>query len=266
MNRQEILYSCKNVEDKRLVSKVLDKVKQCERQEYISLTDFLDQYQKKLVENNLVFMKIPHVFYGGYEEANRTNCLLYPKKFEKRQVIEKYGQYVEAIRIVLPKSLQGKYQHRHYLGSIIKLGIKREKTGDILCDDAGADMIVQKEVTKYLMENLPHLTRFAKATFEVIPIEEIRKIEKKKKEITIVTSSLRIDNIIAELLGISRTKANEFLAQKRVLINYQNEIKNSKLVKEQDVIVIRGKGKYEFSKIEGNTKKNKFILAFLKYV
>lgn len=170
------------------------------------------------------------------------------------------------IRITLPKSLQGTYQHRDYLGGIMKLGLKREKIGDILCDDLGADVLVQKEISQYLLENLPYLTRFGKAKIEVMPLQELRKIEVQKKEINIISSSLRMDNVIAELLGISRTKANELLAQKRVFLNYQNETKNSKLIKEKDILVVRGKGKYEFHKITGNTKKNRLILTFLKYM
>jgi len=266
MNKQEILNKFASLEEKMLTSRMLDKVEQSRNKRCISNSEFLDQYQKKVLEDILKNIPIPHVFYGGYEDANRTNCIIFPKEYSESEVYKKYGEIVDVIRITLPKSLQGKYQHRDYLSSIIKLGIKREKTGDILCDNDGADIIVQKEVTKYLMDNLPYLTRFTKAKFEKIPIEELRKIEIKKKEVKIIVSSLRIDNVISELLGISRTNANELLQQKRVFINYQNELKNSKLIKENDIIVIRGKGKYEFRKLEGNTKKNRFILIFSKYI
>lgn len=265
MDKKEILKEYTKREDKWLISKTLDKMEQCEKRNNICCTEFLDLYQKKILEDVLIRFKRSYLFYGGYEEANRTNCLIYPSNYSKQEVIQNYGEFIDMIRITLPKSLQGNYQHKDYLGGMMKLGVKREKTGDILYDSTGADLLVQKEITKYLMENLPYLTRFSKAKFQVMSVEEIRKIEIQKKKVTVIVSSLRIDTVIAELLGISRTKANELLMQKRVFINYQNETKGAKLIKEDDVIVVRGKGKYEFVQIEGNTRKNKFILYFLKY-
>lgn len=266
MDKQEILSQCASLEEKMLISKLLDKVEQVKKRKGIDSTDFLDQYQKKVLEDTLKKFSTPHIFYGGYDEANRTNCIVFSKEYMETEVLKKYDEMVDVIRIILPKSLQGKYQHKDYLSGIIKLGMKREKTGDILCDNEGADIIVQKEATKYLMENLPFLTRFSKSKFEKISIQQIKKVEIRKKKLNIIASSLRIDNVISELLGISRTNANELLQQKRVFINYQNELKNSKLIKEKDIIVIRGRGKYEFDEIEGNTKKNRLILAFSKYV
>lgn len=266
MNKQDILNQCANLEEKILISKLLDKVEQSEKRNCICSTEFLDQYQKKVLEDILKKNSIPHIFYGGYDEASRTNCIVFSNEYSEKEILKNYNEFVDVIRITLPKSIQGKYEHRDYLGSIIKLGMKREKTGDIICDTEGADIIVQKEITKYLIDNLPFLTRFSKAKFEKISINNLRRVEIRKKELKIISSSLRIDNIISELLGISRTNANELIQQKRVFINYQNELKNSKLIKEKDVIVIRGKGKFEFDKLEGNTKKNRFILVFSKYV
>ena len=46
-------------------------------------------------------------------------------------MIEKnYGKILEVIRIKLPNNI--KYEHREFLSGIMKLGIKREKIGDII--------------------------------------------------------------------------------------------------------------------------------------
>ena len=93
-----------------------------------------------------------------------------------------------------------------------------------------------------------------------------QQIELKKEEIRIVVQSLRLDNIVSELANTSRTKANEMIEQAKVFINYEEQFKNDKQVKEKDVIVIRGKGKFEVDKLEGTTRKNKQILVVKKYV
>ena len=46
----------------------------------------------------------------------------------------------------------------------------------------------------------------------------------------------------------------------RVFINSENILKNAKLIKPGDTITIRGKGKFDFIEIEGNTRKGRQIL------
>ena len=61
-----------------------------------------------------------------------------------------YNEYISVIRINLSNKITDKYNHRIYLGALMKLGLKREKIGDILIDDDGADLIVCKEISDFL--------------------------------------------------------------------------------------------------------------------
>ena len=58
----------------------------------------------------------------------------------------------------------------------------------------------------------------------------------------------------------------ELLYHGRVFINSKNILKNAKLIKPGDTITIRGKGKFDFIEIEGNTRKGRQILKMQKYV
>lgn len=58
--------------------------------------------------------------------------------------------------------MTGEYNHRDYLGGIIKLGLKREKIGDILVRKNGADIIIIKDVEEYLLTNLGELQDLVK--------------------------------------------------------------------------------------------------------
>ena len=71
---------------------------------------------------------------------------------------------------------------------------------------------------------------------------------------------MRLDNIVAELARCSRGKANEILEQERVLVNYEIVQKSSKEIKQNDVITIRGKGRFIVKEIIGNTKKGRIIV------
>ena len=136
----------------------------------------------------------------------------------------------------------------------MKLGIKREKIGDILVFEDGADIVCCNEISKYILNSLPQLKRFSKSKIEKLNITNIRKPEIKKEQKRITVSSLRIDNIISEIVNCSRNESSKILEDQRVMVNYEVETKNSKIIKEDDIIVIRGKGKFRIFEILGETK------------
>ena len=106
---------------------------------------------------------------------------------------------------------------------------------------------------------------FRDADVDNILLADVINTEKKFEDIKLITSSLRLDNIVSELARTSRNKANEIIEQERVLINYEQESKNTKLVKEKDVVTIRGKGKFIIDEVIGNTKKGNYIIMVKKY-
>lgn len=266
MNKLEILEKYSKPEEKLLVSKLLDKIELCNKRNVITSTDFLDLYQKNIVEKVLKTVECNFIFFGGYSEATRVMLIIYPKKLTIQIVEENYKNYMEIIRIKLPKNNIGEYQHKDYLSGIMKLGIRREKFGDILVQDDGADIIVSKEISEYIKTNLESLTRFSKSKIDIVDISDIKEVEIKKEEIKIIVPSLRLDSVVAQLSNTSRTKANEIILDSRVFINYEEQKRIDKQIREKDILVIRGKGKFEIDKIEGNTRKNKQIVIVKKYV
>ena len=163
MNR-EILNDYKEKDDKILLAQVLDKIEMCENRNKIEHTDFLDLAQIELVQKFINKIKIEnYMSYGGFEQAERKMFVIYPEKFNSEVVEKNLSSIVQIVRVELPEDLKGKYTHRDYLGAVIKLGVKREKVGDIIVDNDGADIIVDKDISKFLLENLGELTRFSKS-------------------------------------------------------------------------------------------------------
>ena len=148
----------------------------------------------------------------------------------------------------------------------MKLGLEREKIGDIFAEPTGADIIVKEEVADFLLQNLNSLTRFQSAEISKVDLDELKNVEVSKIEISAVVISLRLDNIESVLAKTSRSKAVEILEQERVFLNFKLETKTSRQVKDGDVITIRGKGRFEFREITGNTRKGRYIVKIDKYV
>lgn len=269
MNRQEILNKYENEEDRFLVSKFLDKIEFVEKRNSVEYTDFLDIKQRGILEKILKELKYNnYVIYGGYENAERTVIVLYPEKLEEVFEQDKfdYNNILKVIRIKLPNEMRGKYNHRDYLGAIVKIGVKREKVGDILVSLDGADIIATKDMIRYLKSGLSELTRFSKSEFEEVEIENIAVIPIKTEVLNIIIPSMRVDSIVSELIKTSRSKVIEIINAERVFVNCEVATKNSKILKENDVITVRGKGKFKLKQVLNTTKKGNLILEVEKYV
>lgn len=216
----------------------------------------------------LNLVKTDYICFGGYEEAERKLLIVYPEKLN--QVFEEnkfnFNTIISVIRINPLKEEIKNLNHRAYLGGLIKLGINREKIGDIIVHENGADIIILKEIEKFLYTNLCTLKRFKNSKIEVVKLENIINKKQEMQECKIIVSSLRVDNIISEICKTSRNKASENLLSERVFINGECIKKNTKLIKENDKITIRGKGRFIIKQILEENKKGKIpvIINFYK--
>lgn len=267
MNKTEILNDYKNEEERLLIANCLDKLEFSKSRNKIEYTDFLNLHEQDIVDKLFKKLKIEtYYFFGGVEEAERKVLIIYPEKLTEEMARKNHTKIMQVVTIKLPNDLEDEYDHRTYLGAIMKVGIKREKIGDIFVRNLGADIFVKEETKNSLIQELKTLTRFQKAEIEEKDISLVKKAEVAKVEITVIVASLRLDSIVSSLARTSRNKAIEILNQERVFLNFQNETKASKQVKVGDCITIRGKGRFEFREISGNTKKGRYVIKIDKYV
>lgn len=267
MDRQKLLSEYKKTEDKMLIAQILDKIEFLAQREKLEYTDFLDMYQISLVKSFLKKIDFNnYILYGGFENSERNILIMYPEKYNLSMIEKNYSKIIKAIRIILSEEEKGKYSHRNYLGGIIKLGIKREKVGDILVSEDGADILVKDETAETLRQELGTLTRFENSRIDIIEIKDLRKQEIKLEEVNIIVPSLRLDNFVSDLARTSRSKAVQIIDSQRVFINGQNEIKASKQIKLGDVITIRGKGRFVIKEFSGTTRSGRTVVRIEKYV
>lgn len=267
MNKQELLKDYKRPEDKILLAQILDKIEFAQKRDTIETTDFLDMYQISMVKTFLRKIECKNALLnGGFEDAERKILFLFTDKYNEKMVEKNYQKVMKVTRISLPEEERGKYAHRNYLGGIVKLGIKREKVGDILVADDGADILVKDELVETLKQELGTLTRFQNAKIEIVELKDLRKQEIKVEEISIIVPSLRLDNIVSDLAKTSRSKAVQILDSERVFVNGQSETKASKQVRLGDVITIRGKGRFVVKEFTGTTRSGRTVVRIEKYV
>ena len=72
--------------------------------------------------------------------------------------------------------------------------------------------------------------------------------------------------IVSEVVKTSRSKAIEIINSERVFINSELATKNSKILKADDMITIRGKGRFKIKGILNSTKKGNLVVEIEKYI
>ena len=255
------------MEENLCLAQVSDKIENSKKKNRIENTDFLDMYQLSLVRSYIKKNNINnYILYGGYEEAERKILVAYPENEDEELLKKKCSELVKIVRVELPEEEKGKYSHRNYLGGIIKLGFKWEKVGDIVVSPIGADIIVVKDFAEILKKELPSLTRFQNSKISVVSINELRKQEIKVEDVKIIVPSLRLDTVVSDLARTSRNKAVQIIKQERVFVNGQNETKVSKQLKQEDILTIRGKGRFIIKEVTATTRSGRQVIRIEKYV
>ncbi|MFZ5648426.1 MAG: RNA-binding protein [Bacillota bacterium] len=224
------------------------------------VTDFYDPYHAGLVVSAL--KKAAGLSWradGGYLGAERQRVLICPDYINPRD--EDSGLSFLSLTVNFHGTRPG---HRDFLGSLLGLGLKREKLGDILVNDSGAHAVVAGEVAPYILSNLSRVGRW-EVSVEEIGADKLAVPEEKVKEVNTTVSSLRLDSVAAAGFGISRSKMAEFIAAERVNLNWQVKSSPSQPVREGDIISIRGRGRVEVAQVKGTSRSGRIFITLRRY-
>lgn len=253
--------------EKLIIAKLEDKIRYCITKNKIVNTEFLNLYQKQIIQKRLNELKVKnYIFHGGFEEAESEILILYPEKLDEQIVRNNLDNIINAIKIKLPNELKGNYKHGDYLSTIMRIGLVRERIGDIIVYDDEAYIIVLKENAEYIKNSLREFIKFKKAIIEIVKLEDVNSKEPEMQEIDIHTNSMRLDSIVSEIAKCSRNKAEELIKNEKVSINCKYEYKLSKQVNVGDVIIVRGSGKYIINNVRENSKTKRLIINLKKYI
>ena len=253
-------------EEKLLIAKLEDKIKFCKTRKRPNVTDFLDPAEQFTISNYLKQNKlndVNYMFFGGYDDSERKILSLEPKDIEWSGLEQASKNSLRVIRIILPKELWGTFEHKTYLGALMKLGLDRRKIGDIIVKGNGADIIIVSSIEDFLLKELNNLTRFQKSNISSHDIDELEYVAPEKKKYTINVPSMRLDAIVGELARCSRSEATKYLAEERVFVDFKLELRGTKEIKSNQFITIRGKGRFKILDIN-TTRKGRFSVEVEK--
>ena len=159
-------------------------------------------------------------------------------------------------------------RHQDYMGSLLGQELKREAIGDIVLDteQAGAAWVfVLKTAAPVIAGDLARIGSIA-AGVQTVPLEGVPSFgTARREELTATVSSLRLDSVLAAMLHCSRGMAADLIAAGRVEVNHVAMSSAHAPVYPQDVFTVRGKGRYELTQLPGKSKKDRYIIAYIKY-
>ena len=149
--------------------------------------------------------------------------------------------------------------HRDYLGALMNLGIERYLIGDILVDEKCAYIFCMSHIMDLLKEQLGQV-RHTRVAVEEVVWEETGYIQKYKRKEGFV-ASMRLDVLVSQAYGLSRTSSDKLLKAQKVFHIGRLCISSGQKIRQGDIISVRGYGKFLVEDLGKTSKKGRQFLT-----
>ena len=219
------------------------------------LTNFEQVVLSQIVAYNYSDFKVE--FFGGFDDAER----------KKAKIISNEYYDVDYDIVCLKAKFNNKFnkvEHRNILGAVHNLGINFNRFGDIIVLENEVYIFVDDEIADYIAMEFTKAGR-VNLDFQRVDLTEV-KIEKKYEDFEIVSSSFRIDSIVAKITNKSRSKVKEFLEQDFIKLNHVILRNGEKTCTTDDIISIRKYGRFVVKDYRQNKKSLKYRITISKLV
>jgi len=248
-------------EEVMLQKRLIELSKIAYQRDIVTFSDFLNLNELNIlhtIPKNELHTR--YVTFGGYDYSERQMVAFLPDA-----LCYEYEYPISILKISpLQKKFSEKLSHRDYLGSILNLGIDRCKLGDILVEDEFAIIFVQESLKEFMIEEV---TRIRHTAVMVTVLEKQEFFYRPKVEtITGSISSVRLDSLLALAFHSSRSKLVAYIEGGKVFVNGKLTTSNGYQVKENDIISVRGLGRFRYKEMTSQTKKGRCFVTIELYV
>ncbi len=249
-------------EERYFKNRILELATRSHYQNMYTFTNFLDVTQLSVVHTlKKELGTIPYDSFGGFPGAMRQMVC-----FGSLDSLGYEQPYPITCLLIAPVAIKfcEQLSHSDYLGALMNLGIEREMLGDLIIKEKLCYVFCTESIAPYLIEQVTRI-RHTNVTCSITtnyPFESLSALT----PITILASSKRIDGVIAKLTNLSRSKVSLLLQDKKIFLNGMCMENPSYVLKEADILVIRGVGKFQYYGKEQETKKGKLRLEFGQYI
>lgn len=244
-------------EQREVAEKLLQSISFVENRNTVTkfLTNFEQIVLSQVVAYNYSDFKVE--FFGGFDDAER----------KKAKIISNEYYEIDYDIVCLKAKFNNKFnrvEHRNILGAVHNLGINFNRFGDIIVLENEVYIFVDEEIADYIAMEFTKAGR-VNLDFQRVDLAEVG-IEKKYEDFEIVSSSFRIDSIVAKITNKSRSKVKEFLEQDFIKLNHVVLRNGEKTCTSEDIISIRRYGRFVVKGYTQNKKSLKYRITISKLV
>ncbi len=246
-------------EDALLHARIDDACQLCEWRSCPRFVGFLDEHRQAVARAVLREKGEQNVcFFGGYEGAERVFLGVFPSflppQTEAFPIVAIGFSYRKAATLT----------HRDFLGTLLSLGLKREKIGDIVCDEGQTVVFVCEELADFVAESVTKVGgEGVKAQF---PFDGTVNVQRKFEEWQDTVASPRLDAVLKVALHTSREEASRKIAAGLVSLNHMPCLSVSQEVHETDVLSVRGGGRFVVDRLGPLTKKGRLFINMKRFI
>ena len=249
--------------------RLIDLANLADRRSMIMFSDFLNLNELNIYHSSkkeLAFVTCR--LFGGYETAERQMIAFIPDalSYDLENSRLPYGwEYPFSCIQIQPlnEKFADKLTHRDYLGAILNIGIERSKIGDILLTDDGTYVFCHDTITDLLCQELTHI-RHTSVHAQVTDSESFS-YQPKYEEIHGTVASVRLDSLLSLAFGSSRSSLTSLVENGSVYVNGRVTSSNGYKLKENDIISVRGHGKFQYCKTLSETRKGRLSVLIRRY-
>jgi RNA-binding protein YlmH len=248
----------RNDDEKRLIAR-LDELVQKGVHGACGQSDFMDLRQQELAQAVAVNESgIAWYLNGGYEEAERKRLVVYP---DWEVEVNTRIAYIQISHKEFKEQFIG---HRDYLGAVLNLGLKREKLGDIVVQNAVAFLIADIDLADFICQQLTRV-KYSNVLVEMIPSKEFIFKPPELTTLQLSLASLRLDAAVAATFNLSRFDVDSVIEAGNVKINHMEICKSSAPIKAGDLISVRGLGRFRLEEISGISRKGRYHVQISRW-
>ncbi len=265
MNKTELLDRfARDGEERVLLARILDRQRQGEQRGIPTHTGFLSPAEQA-DSADLLMAAAPGrgILFGGYPGAERKLWAFLPDWLEEEAWQAGDDCPVCALSVTVPPMAD--LSHRDCLGSLMALGLTREKLGDILLTETGAQVLVLRETLPILLSQWERAGRWP-VTLKPIPLTDLTPAPGEVRHLRATAASLRLDAVLAAGFSLSRSRAGELIRAGRVEVDHRPCGKADRTVEAGAVLTCRGLGRCVLTDAGGTSRRGRIVLEFDRYL
>lgn len=252
---KSILKLAADDEERFILAKTVDRANTAIKTYSACFSQFLDPYKAYKFKDLISAERdLKIALYGGYDTAERLKLGF----FTEYEEIDYSSFPISPVEIKYNSQFSSGLTHRDFLGSILGLGVTREKLGDIILEDSGAIAFADIDIADYIVYNLEKVKR-TKVSCKIVDDYKPKEAEIVEKKFTV--ASMRLDAVLGHAFNLSRGKAADMIKGEKAFLNWKNETSVSKQVTKNDIITLRGYGRIKILDILGMTKKDRILIS-----